>query len=179
MGFDFLRQTIMKSIDIDEYSGSDKPVILAAHPAYLINTAAKEWLMETYDGSYGENPAIGSGGVPHEAWSEAGYAEMGTEYRRSVVVDGYFADKTDELADVIHGAMEELAASGQTTFSSHVIGGASGHSQDSTDGCHRMTCHRTDPLRNQGLFFTTSRAASRISTSIVLRPSARSSSRIR
>ncbi|MCZ6485709.1 MAG: amidohydrolase family protein [Acidobacteria bacterium] len=122
LGFDFLRQTIMKSIDIDEYSGSDKPVILAAHPAYLINTAAKEWLMETYDGSYGENPAIGSGGVPHEAWSEAGYAEMGTEYRRSVVVDGYFADKTDELADVIHGAMEELAASGQTTFSSHVIG---------------------------------------------------------
>lgn len=121
-GFDFLRQEVMKSVDIDEYTGSDKPVIMSAHPAYLINTAAKNWLMDIYGGDYGENPVIGSGGVPHEAWTEGGYAEMGTEYRRSLVVDGYFADKTLELADVIWGAMDEFAASGQTTFSSHVIG---------------------------------------------------------
>lgn len=40
------------------------------------------------------------------------------------------------------------------------------------------TRHRPDPLRNDGLFFRISWAARRISTSIVFRPRARSSSRL-
>ena len=48
-----------------------------------------------------------------------------------------------------------------------------------TDHRHRPPRHRPDPLPNHGLFFRTSRAASRISISICLRPSRRSSSRMR
>jgi len=45
-------------------------------------------------------------------------------------------------------------------------------------GAHGVARHRPDSLRNDGPFFATSWAARRISTSMVLRPSARSSSRI-
>ena len=59
----------------------------------------------------------------------------------------------------------------------HVIGRPPGHAQHLADR-DRQLGHRADSLRNDGVFFTISWAARRISTSIVFRPSARSSSRI-
>src|SRR5262249_5593814 len=59
-----------------------------------------------------------------------------------------------------------------------VVGGAPGDPEDRTDRRHRMRRHRPGSLRNDGVFFTTSWAARKISTSMVLRPSARSRSRI-
>ena len=53
------------------------------------------------------------------------------------------------------------------------------HPQGPADCRHRMLGHLLDPLRNHGLFFTTSCAACRISISICFLPSSRSSSRIR
>src|SRR5262249_59245591 len=60
----------------------------------------------------------------------------------------------------------------------HVVGRAPRDLQNLADERERHAGHRADSLRNDGVFFTISWAARRISTSIVLRPSARSSSRI-
>ena len=44
------------------------------------------------------------------------------EYRREVVVDGYFADKTDQLKEILHEGLLENSAAGITTYSSHIMG---------------------------------------------------------
>jgi predicted amidohydrolase YtcJ len=88
-------------------------VILAAHPAYILNTAAQNQLKDLYKGE----PA----GYPDD-WDDKGFANMGVEYRREVVVDGYFGDKTEELAGLIETGLLQNAAAGITTFSSHVMG---------------------------------------------------------
>jgi hypothetical protein len=62
--------------------------------------------------------------------------------------------------------------------SGHVIGGSPGHAQGFADHGDGKVGHRADSLRNDGVFFTISWAVRRISTSIVFRPRARSSSRI-
>lgn len=113
-GFDFLRQVMMTDAEIDAIvKDSNKPIILAAHPAYILNTAAQNALRTLYKGE----PA----GFPDD-WDNEGFANMGVEYRREVVVDGYFADKTDQLADIIHKGLLQNAAAGMTTFTSHVMG---------------------------------------------------------
>src|SRR6185503_8306040 len=60
-----------------------------------------------------------------------------------------------------------------------VVGGLPREAERPADRGHRLAGHFADPLRNHGLFFTTSCAACRISTSICFRPRSRSSSRIR
>ena len=112
-GYDFLRQEDMTAQQIDEITGLDKPVLLAAHPAYIINTAAMNQLEEMYGGKNDDFP---------EGWTEVGFADLGVEYRREVVVDGYFADKTDQLKEIIYSGLLENAAAGVTTFSSHIMG---------------------------------------------------------
>jgi hypothetical protein len=59
-----------------------------------------------------------------------------------------------------------------------VVGGAPGDPEHRADSAHGVGRHRPDSLRNDGVFFTISWAARRISTSMVLRSRARSSSRI-
>ena len=112
-GYDFLRQEDMTAQQIDEITGLDKPVLLAAHPAYIINTAAMNQLEQMYGGKNADYP---------EGWTEVGFADLGVEYRREVVVDGYFADKTDQLKEIIYSGLLENAAAGITTFSSHIMG---------------------------------------------------------
>ena len=103
----------MTAEEIDEISGLEKPVLLAAHPAYIINTAAMNQLEEIYGGKTEDYP---------EGWTEAGFADLGVEYRREVVVDGYFADKTDQLKEILHDGLLENSAAGITTYSSHTHG---------------------------------------------------------
>ena len=112
-GYDFLRQEDMTAEEIDEITGLEKPVLLAAHPAYIINTAAMNQLEEIYGGKTEDYP---------EGWTEAGFADLGVEYRREVVVDGYFADKTDQLKEILHDGLLENSAAGITTYSSHIMG---------------------------------------------------------
>ena len=112
-GYDFLRKEDMTAQEIDEITGLEKPVLLAAHPAYIINTAAMNQLEEIYGGKTEDYP---------EGWTEVGFADLGVEYRREVVVDGYFADKTDQLKEILHLGLLENAAAGVTTFSSHIMG---------------------------------------------------------
>lgn len=112
-GYDFLRHEDMTAQQIDEITGLEKPVLLAAHPAYIINTAAMNQLEQMYGGKTDDYP---------EGWTEVGFADLGVEYRREVVVDGYFADKTDQLKEIIYSGLSENAAAGVTTFSSHIMG---------------------------------------------------------
>ncbi|MCH8818882.1 MAG: amidohydrolase family protein [Acidobacteria bacterium] len=112
-GYDFLRQEDMTAKEIDEITGLEKPVLLAAHPAYIINTAAMNQLETMYGGKTEDYP---------EGWTEVGFADLGVEYRREVVVDGYFADKTDQLKEILYAGLQENAAAGITTFSSHIMG---------------------------------------------------------
>jgi predicted amidohydrolase YtcJ len=112
-GFHFLNGTMTTAQKLDEYTGSEKPIIVAAHPAYIINTAAMEALEKMYNGKIAPFP---------EGWTETGFADMGIEFRRQIVVDGYYNDKTDKLAEIIHYGLLEEAAAGITTFSSHLMG---------------------------------------------------------
>lgn len=112
-GYDFLREGDMTAQEIDEITGLEKPVLLAAHPAYIINTAAMNQLETMYGGKTEDYP---------EGWTEVGFADLGVEYRREVVVDGYFADKTDQLKEILYAGLQENAAAGITTFSSHIMG---------------------------------------------------------
>ena len=112
-GYDFLREADMTAQEIDEITGLEKPVLLAAHPAYIINTAAMNQLEEMYGGKTEDYP---------EGWTEVGFADLGVEYRREVVVDGYFADKTDQLKEILYAGLQENSAAGITTYSSHIMG---------------------------------------------------------
>lgn len=112
-GYDFLREADMTAQEIDEITGLEKPVLLAAHPAYIINTAAMNQLEDMYGGKTEDYP---------EGWTEDGFADLGVEYRREVVVDGYFADKTDQLKEILFAGLQENSAAGVTSFSSHIMG---------------------------------------------------------
>ena len=112
-GYDFLREADMTAQEIDEITGLEKPVLLAAHPAYIINTAAMNQLEKMYGGKTEDYP---------EGWTEVGFADLGVEYRREVVVDGYFADKTDQLKEILYAGLQENSAAGITTYSSHIMG---------------------------------------------------------
>jgi predicted amidohydrolase YtcJ len=112
-GYDFLREADMTAQEIDEITGLEKPVLLAAHPAYIINTAAMNQLEKMYGGKTEDYP---------EGWTDVGFADLGVEYRREVVVDGYFADKTDQLKEILYAGLQENSAAGITTYSSHIMG---------------------------------------------------------
>ena len=64
------------------------------------------------------------------------------------------------------------------TGPNHVVRRPARHAPRLADPSDGQMGHRADSLRNDGVFFTISWAARRISTSMVFRPSARSSSRI-
>lgn len=109
--FEFIKKKMITAKEIDALIPNN-PVILSAHPVYLINTAAKEALKKLY------------GGEPlPENWDEDGYNPgIGVEYRRQVVVENYFYDKTDELKEIVYDGLLGNAAAGFTGFSSHIMG---------------------------------------------------------
>jgi len=108
-GVNFLQKKDMPLRDIDALD-SKHPVFLAAHPAYTINTAAKNAIEKIY----GYQPPI-------ETADEDGFGEL-TEYERSLMVDVYFRPRVKELADIVENGLRKNAAVGITTFSSHMMG---------------------------------------------------------
>ena len=111
LGVGFLQDQPITAEKIDELTPKN-PVILAAHPAYILNTRARQILKEMY----GVEPNV------DEAHHD-GFAPMGVEYRRSAIVDTYFTERLDVLADgVILPALQKSVAQGMTTFSSHITG---------------------------------------------------------
>ncbi|MBI4444783.1 MAG: amidohydrolase family protein [Acidobacteria bacterium] len=103
------RKIIAKQLD--EWA-PNHPVMVIAHPSYILNNQARRVLEEIY----GIAPSMDE--VP-----EDGFSGMGAEYRRSVIVDGYFNDHLDVLAEeIILEGLKDAAARGITTFSSHIMG---------------------------------------------------------
>lgn len=89
------------------------PVFIAAHPAYMINDAAKQAIVDLY----GFEPPMGENEEMDE--NQQGGLVL---YGRALVVDGYFKDHIPELADVVQDGLQKNAAVGITTFTSHLMG---------------------------------------------------------
>src|SRR5262249_50641834 len=74
-------------------------------------------------------------------------------------------------ADLLqHGVVRRAMLPAARTGPRDVVGGPSRDREDGTDHRHSVAGHRPDALRKDGVFFTTSCAARRISFSMVLRP---------
>lgn len=110
LGTKFLIDREITQKELDSLA-PDNPVILVAHPSYMVNSRAREMLEKIY----GIQPNL-------EESHEDGFSPMGVEYRRSVIVDSYFADKVDLLAEIILVGLNQAAAQGMTAFSSHITG---------------------------------------------------------
>lgn len=89
------------------------PVFIASHPAYMINDAAKKAIKDLY----GFEPLVGEG----EEMDENGQGGL-VLYGRALVVDGYFKDHIDDLAEIVRDGLLKNAAMGVTTFTSHQMG---------------------------------------------------------
>ena len=77
------------------------PVFIAAHPAYMINDAAKQAIVDLY----GFEPPMGENEEMDE--NQQGGLVL---YGRALVVDGYFKDHIPELADVVQDGLLKNAA---------------------------------------------------------------------
>jgi len=110
LGQNFLQDRALTLPQLDKMMSSH-PVILVAHPSYVLNTAAKAKLKDMY----GAEPS-------QEEMDETGFSPMGVEYRRVAVVDDYFRDKIDLLAKILEEDLMKQVAAGITTFSSHIMG---------------------------------------------------------
>ncbi|MBI4482471.1 MAG: amidohydrolase family protein [Acidobacteria bacterium] len=109
IGVRFLQERQITLQDLDKLA-PENPVILSAHPAGVLNSAAKKALAELY----GSEP-------DEEKIDDSGFGED-SEYNRTIIVDSFFADKIEKLAAIVKDGMEKQAALGITTFSSHIIG---------------------------------------------------------
>ncbi len=89
------------------------PVFIAAHPAYMINDAARKAIKDLY----GFEPLAGKGEEMDE--NQQGGLVL---YGRALVVDGYFKDHIPELAEIVREGLLKNAATGITTFTSHMMG---------------------------------------------------------
>ncbi|MBI4483285.1 MAG: amidohydrolase family protein [Acidobacteria bacterium] len=110
LGTTFLLDRPITQQELDQWAPQN-PVIVAAHPSYLINSRAKEMLKKIY----GLEPNL-------DESHHDGFSPMGVEYRRSAVVDTYFATKVDLLGEIILEGLKKAAAQGMTSFSSHITG---------------------------------------------------------
>lgn len=111
-GVKFVQDHAMKIADLNKMAPNN-PVFMAAHPAYMINDAARKAIKDLY----GFEPLIGEGEEMDE--NQQGGLVL---YGRGLVVDGYFKDHIPELAQIVHDGLLKNAAAGITTFTSHMMG---------------------------------------------------------
>jgi predicted amidohydrolase YtcJ len=111
-GVKFVQDHAMKVEDLNQMSPNN-PVFIAAHPAYMINDAARAAIKELY----GFEPLMGEN-EEMDANQQGGLVLYG----RGLIVDGYFNDRIPELSKIVHDALLANAAVGITTFTSHMMG---------------------------------------------------------
>jgi predicted amidohydrolase YtcJ len=88
------------------------PVMLFAHPSYVMNTAAIQAMEELY-GSPLTEEAVDEFGIAHNT---------AAQYNRELVIDQYFRTRVPELADIVAQGLAKHAAVGITTYTSHIMG---------------------------------------------------------
>ena len=107
IGVDYLQKETMTRQELDQLA-PQLPVFVGAHPAFLINTAARDAFLKFYE-------------VEPTDENEELAITIDTTITRSLVLDHYFDTRLDELADVIEDGLKHQAAAGLTTFSSHIV----------------------------------------------------------
>ena len=88
------------------------PVMLFAHPSYVLNTAALKAMEKLY-GSPLTAEAVDEFGVAHNT---------AAQYNRELVIDQYFNTRVPELAAIVEQGLTKHAAVGITTYTSHIMG---------------------------------------------------------
>jgi predicted amidohydrolase YtcJ len=108
IGVQYLLKDGMTRKQLDDLA-PEMPVFVLSHPSFLLNTAARNAFLDLYE-------------VPPTDQEEKVALTMDTTITRSLVVDQYFKDHLDELANVLEDGLKHEAAAGFTTFSSHIVG---------------------------------------------------------
>lgn len=85
------------------------PVFVLSHPNYLLNSAARNAFLNLYE-------------VEPTDENEKTALTQDTTLTRSLVVDQYFRQHLDVLANALEDGLKHEAAAGLTTFSSHIVG---------------------------------------------------------
>ena len=108
IGVQYLLKEEMDRKKLDVLSPTT-PVFILSHPTMLLNSAARNAFLQLYE-------------VPPTDENERAALTMDTTLTRSLVVDQYFRQHLDVLADALQEGLSHEAAAGFTTFSSHIVG---------------------------------------------------------
>jgi predicted amidohydrolase YtcJ len=108
IGVQYIKQEAMTREQLDALA-PELPVILHAHPTWKLNTAARDDFLRLYE-------------VAPTDENEELALTIATMYERGLVVDRYFNDHPNELADVVEDYLTYQLPSGTTTYSSHIVG---------------------------------------------------------
>ena len=108
IGVKFLNDKAMSYDELNKLAPK-LPVFLLSHPAWMLNRAAQNSFLALYGMDWSQENVDAA-------------LTMDTTITRSLVVDRYFRDHVDEMAEIIHDGLMHQAALGQTGFSSHIVG---------------------------------------------------------
>lgn len=86
------------------------PVLLQVGTTSLVNTAAIKAVEQFFGGTFADE----------DLDRETGISDFGTELGRSIPVDVLMNGRTRELVEIVYKELEEQAAHGFTTYSSHI-----------------------------------------------------------
>ena len=110
IGPKFIQDKQITNQELDKLA-PNTPVLLKSHPAYMTNRAGQRLIADLYQADPEYNLGL----------DKDGYGDL-IEYSRSLIVDQYFHDKIELLAQIIQDELERNAAIGITTYSSHITG---------------------------------------------------------
>ena len=91
----------------------EHPVILFAHPSYVVNTA----FVKALEMLYGKVSADAAG---LDEWGRI--KSTAAQYRREILTDLYFRSRVPQLADITEEGLMLNAGAGITTYVSHIMG---------------------------------------------------------
>ena len=104
-----VRDGVLQKKLLDEVAPGN-PVLMRVGTTSVVNTTAIKAVEDFFDGSFAEE----------DLDRETGISDFGTELGRSIPVDVLMANRTMELVEIVRKELEEQAAHGLTTFSSHI-----------------------------------------------------------
>ncbi len=108
IGVQYLEKKEMSRKQLDALA-PELPVFVLSHPTMLTNTAARNAFLQLYE-------------VEPTDENELKAMNTDTTITRSLVVDQYFRQHLDVMADALQDGLSHEAAAGLTTFSSHIVG---------------------------------------------------------